>query len=98
MRHADLRITLLALGFAALPAGADTLVMRDGKQVEGTLLGATARQVDFLPGSGKAIKVPLDTIQTIQVSAPVVRPTTATQQECKVGTIPTGSLLRARTL
>jgi hypothetical protein len=102
MRHADLRITLLALSFAALPAWADTLVMRDGKQVEGTFLGATTRQVDFLPASGKSVKVPLDRIQTIHVSAPPVRPaaagTPAKQPARKAVTIPTGTSFRVRTM
>src|SRR3981189_1182357 len=99
MRHAGLGITLLALSFAALPGWADTLVMRDGKQVDGTFLGATTRQAAFLPRSGKAVKVPLDTIQAIQVSAPAVRPAAAAplrQPARKAVTIPTGTMFRVR--
>src|SRR5947199_7706243 len=101
MRHASLGITFLALSLAALPASADTLVMRDGKQVDGTFLGATTRQVDFLPSSGKAVKVPLETIQAIQVSAPAVRPAAAAVPRPparKAVTIPTGTTFRVRTL
>jgi hypothetical protein len=101
MTHATLRITLVILSLAARPAWPDTLIMRDGKQLVGTFLGGTARQVEFLPSSGKAIKVPLDTIQAIQVSAPPVRPAAAQpskQPARKAGIIPAGTMFRVRTL
>src|SRR4051794_37323880 len=70
MSHLDPRSTLLALVCFAIPLAADTLLLRDGKSIEGTLLSASARQMEFLPSSGKPLKLPIDTVQSVTVSQP----------------------------
>ena len=49
MRHSITRAVLLGAAFLALGvyAWADTLVMRDGRQIEGTFLGGSADQIQF---------------------------------------------------
>lgn len=74
MKHPGLRPTLLALAFAAMPLCADTLVLRDGKEISGTLLSATTRQLQFLPSSGSSITVSVDTVAALRFSE---QPTTA---------------------
>ncbi len=49
---------------------ADTLALRNGKTIEGTYLGGTARQLEFLPASGQTMKVPLDDVVSLHVSSP----------------------------
>ncbi|SPE43261.1 conserved exported hypothetical protein [Candidatus Sulfopaludibacter sp. SbA3] len=104
MRHANPRIALLAMGFAALPVQADTLVLRNGTEISGTLLGATARQIDFLPVSGKSMKVPLNTVEAINFSEPPVvapspplKPAPAAAVRRAV-TLPAGTAFRVRTI
>src|ERR1043165_687167 len=63
-------ITLAALLTASLGAHADTLILLSGKQISGTFLGATARQIEFLPTSGKAVKVALNTVEAVTFSEP----------------------------
>ena len=72
MRSSDLQKAMLAVVATVLPAVADTLVMQNGKEIDGTLLGASTRQVDFLPVAGKSMKVPLNTVVSIHISAPMV--------------------------
>ena len=65
-------ITLLALLTVSFGVHADTLVLRSGKQMNGTFLGATARQIEFLPASGKSVQVSLDTVEAVNISEPPV--------------------------
>jgi outer membrane lipoprotein SlyB len=48
------------------------LILRDGKKMDGTLLGATSRQIEFLPSAGKAVKVPIDQVDALEFSTPAV--------------------------
>ena len=64
MRERLLRIAVTAIFLLPAPLTADILRLRNGKEVEGTFLGATARQVEFLPSSGQAIKIALDSVIT----------------------------------
>ncbi|MEO8594937.1 MAG: hypothetical protein ABI759_16575 [Candidatus Solibacter sp.] len=98
-----MKLNILALALAALPVHADTLVMRDGKEINGTLLGATARQVEFLPDTGKAIKMPLDKVASIDLSEPaaVAPPAPAPPPPAaarKAVTVPAGTAIRVRTI
>lgn len=101
MRHADLRIPLLAAVFAVLPLHADTLSLRDGNTITGTFLGATARQLEFLPERGKSVKVPLDAVSALTFSAPPVvatppPPPKAPARQAVV--LPAGTVFRVRTI
>ncbi len=98
MRHANPRTTILALGFVTLALHADTLTMRDGKQFNGTFLGASARQVEFLPSSGKSMKLPLDAVESVNFSPPMIAPPAAPPPPARqVAIIPAGTLFRVRT-
>src|SRR6185295_17380650 len=84
-----------------LPIHADTLVLRNGKEINGTLLGATTRQIDFLPSSGKAMKVASDTVEAINFSDPpvVVTPPPAPRPAVRRPvTVPAGTAFRVRTI
>ena len=97
MRHSILRL-FPALVCATLALEADTLVLRDGKEIEGTLLSATTRQVEFLPVSGKAIKVPVDNVLSMTMSEPpVVAPAQKAAARPPV-TFPSGTSFRVRTI
>lgn len=97
MRHADLELAFLTLVAAALPALADTLVLRNGTQVKGTLLGATPRQIEFLPNSGQSMKLPVDSVQSINLSQPSSGAAPAPTSR-KAVLIPAGTAFRVRTL
>jgi hypothetical protein len=56
------------VGVASL--NGDTLNLRNGKSLEGTFVGGTARQVEFLPESGQTVTVPLTEVVSIRFSAP----------------------------
>ena len=104
MRHAVPRRTILALVLAALPAYADTLIMRDGQEVSGTLLGATTRRIEFLPVSGGSMKIPVDAVASIRLSqspvtapaAPASRAPRATTKKAVI--VPAGTAFRVRTI
>src|SRR5262249_4908670 len=49
---------------------ADTINLRNGKSVDGTFVGGTARQVEFLPASGPTMKVPITDVVSVRFSAP----------------------------
>jgi hypothetical protein len=61
---------LMTLSAAALPLSADSLVLRNGKTIEGTYIGGTARQLEFLPTSGQSMKVPLADVEDLRISNP----------------------------
>ena len=101
MRYAYLGISLLAAVFTNLPVRADPLALRDGKTIAGGFLGATVRQVEFLPDSGKSVKFPVRTVASLTFSEsqaddspapakkPVARPPVV---------IPAGTAFRVRTI
>jgi hypothetical protein len=61
-------VVVLSLGLSCVCA--DTLALRNGKTMEGTFVGGTARQVEFLPASGQSMKVPLTDVVSLRFSAP----------------------------
>jgi hypothetical protein len=70
-----MKITRLLPAIPVILAGsiclqADSIVLRDGRSLEGTFIGGTARQVEFLPDSGKTIKVSLAEVKSVHFSAP----------------------------
>jgi len=72
-------LLLLALVSIASLLQADTIVLRDGRSIEGTFLGGTARQLEFMPASGKALAVPVEMVKSMTFSQPppAVAPTPA---------------------
>ena len=59
-------LIFLAPGAASL--NADSVAFRDGRKVEGTLLGTSARQIDFLTFEGKSIRVPIEEVASLTFS------------------------------
>lgn len=54
----------------AVAAQADTLVLRTGNIINGTLVGASARQIDFLASAGKTHRIALIDIDRISYGKP----------------------------
>src|SRR5689334_6423211 len=61
---------VVALSVGLSPVCADTLALTNGKVIEGTYVGGTARHVEFLPASGQAMKVPVEDVLSLNVSTP----------------------------
>jgi hypothetical protein len=97
MRRIDRWISRLSLLLAAISLFADTLTMRDGKAMEGTFLGASANQVDFLPASGKQVKVPIDTVRSVKFSQAAPSPARKPASRAPI-TVPAGTTFRVRTM
>ena len=92
--------TVLLQSFLFIAGGAsvlsaDTLVLRNGKTLIGTFLGGTARQVDFLSGSGQSISVAIVDVKSLTFST--VQPAPAPPRRQGV-VIPAGSYFRVRTI
>jgi len=49
---------------------ADTLILRDGKVIQGTFVGGSARQVSFVSSSGQMLQVPITNVMSLTFSAP----------------------------
>src|SRR5947207_5745946 len=103
MRHTRFWTPILLLGGIASPLLADTLVLSDGKRVNGTFLGGTTRHVEFLLTSGQTITPPVDTIKSLTFSSAPPAPTTpakpAQQKSARPPiVIPAGTLFRVRTI
>lgn len=54
----------------ALSLSADTLILRDGKVIQGSYLGGNAKQVNFISSAGEPLQVPLVNIMSLTFSAP----------------------------
>jgi len=96
MRPGTLFLSLLSFfapGVAVLSA--DTLALRSGKTLNGTFLGASARQLDFLPASGQSVTIPIEDVKTLAFSTAQSQP--APQPRPGV-VIPAGTSFRVRTI
>jgi hypothetical protein len=82
-------------GAPSLPA--DSLKLRGGKIIDGTLVGASARQLDFLPASGQTMSVPLDQVASISFSSPSTQSPQAPPKS-RAALIPAGTSFRIRTI
>jgi hypothetical protein len=93
---------LMIVPFAPGPGclRADTLVLRSGKKVEGTFVGGSARELQFLPESGKTMSLPVGEVVSINFSAPPVpaAPPATKQAKRPPVVIPGGTLFRVRTI
>lgn len=80
---------------------ADTVRLRDGKTLEGTFVGGSARGVEFLATSGQTLKLPIESIAAINFSAPPPPPPpkpAATSGGGRPVLIPAGTPFRVRTM
>jgi len=88
-------IVSLAIGSTWLQA--DTVQLRDGKTFDGTFVGGSARQIDFLTAKGQTLQIPLESIKSVNFSAPPPPPPKAAPAGGKA-MIPAGTSLRVRTI
>jgi hypothetical protein len=103
MRHSIARAVLLGAAFLALGvyAWADTLVMRDGRQIEGTFLGGSADQIQFQVNGKFQVFAKRD-VGSIHFSAavapstPVAPATPASSPSSQQVTVPAGSTMLVR--
>jgi hypothetical protein len=65
---------ILPVALSASALQADTVTLRNGKTIDGTFVGGTARQLEFLPASGKTIKLQLADVVSMTFSAPTPQP------------------------
>ena len=105
MKHATLRFSCLVLLSFTVAAQADTLVLRSGKTVKGTLVGANARQVDFLTEAGETKQISVTSVDRIIFSAAVAPKPAASSESAGAQaksrppvTIPAGTPIRVRTI
>ncbi len=103
MTHSKLKTIGIVLLFS-VAAQADTLVLRNGKILRGTLVGATSRQVDFLVDGGKTEQIPITDIDRINFSVPARASQATTPATPKPAppkpsvTILAGTSIRVRTI
>jgi outer membrane lipoprotein SlyB len=103
--YSTFRRTCVVLFFFTMAAQADTLVLRTGKVLHGTLVGANARQIDFLTDAGKTEQIAITSIDRISFSAPSAPKPAATSKPAPAPapakpsvTIPAGTTIRVRTI
>jgi hypothetical protein len=49
---------------------ADTLILRDGRAIQGTFVSGSARQITFITPSGQTLQVPIASVMSLTFSAP----------------------------
>ena len=101
MRH--LRLAMLAASTMIIVVPwlkADSVRLRDGKSLEGTFVGGSARQLEILTVSGQTVKLPIQSVHSVTFSAPPAEPaqTPATGMARGAVLVPSGTSLRVRTL
>jgi hypothetical protein len=96
---------VLALCFT-LSLSADTMILRDGKAIQGTFLGGSTRQVNFVASSGESLQVPITNVMSLTFSAPAAAVAAAPKPAPKPAAagakpsvvIPGGTTLRVSTI
>jgi hypothetical protein len=86
---------LIFIAAGTAPLSADSVAFRNGKKTEGTLLGASARQIDFLTSEGESLRVLIDEVASVTFSSPKANPA---QESRAAVVIPAGTVLRVRTI
>ncbi len=70
MKHLRIPFFSILLLLVAVSALGDTLVLRNGKSIQGTFLGANTRQIDFQTQDGKTQQFAITDIDRIVFSTP----------------------------
>lgn len=61
----------IACGLCCLTLlNADTLILRDGRVLQGTFVSGSARQISFIASSGQTLQVPISSVMSLTFSAP----------------------------
>jgi hypothetical protein len=90
--------TAMGLCVASLPAisSADTLILRDGSRIEGTMMGFAARTITFLHADGVSRRYPTSQIESVDfVSAERANPRAVSSRRLEA---PAGTELVVRTV
>jgi hypothetical protein len=95
MRRGTFVTALVSLVFVAM-AHADTLRLRSGQALEGTFLGADARQIKFLGPDGQAKTYALTDVDTITFASAAAAPAAAPPPKPTAVTVLAGSTLLVR--
>jgi len=91
----------------AVPLGADTLILRDGKVIQGTFIGGSTKQINFASSTGEALQIPVGSVMSLTFSAPTAAvaatpkpaPKAAPAPSAKPAVIiPAGTTLRVSTI
>lgn len=86
---------------------ADAIKLRDGRFIQGTFLGGNTRQIDFMTQAGKMESFPIQSVVSLSFSTSTMSPpvggsnaanATSTTVSRPPVIIPTGTLLRVRTI
>ena len=109
MKHFAIYLSALLVA-NSVTLSADTLILRDGKAIQGTFLGGSVRQIDFLASpSGESLHVPVSHVMSLTFTSPLS--TTATPQPAPAPVasqaatasrqammVPAGTTIRVRTI
>ncbi len=103
MKHLRIPFFGVLLLCVAVCAFGDTLILRNGKSIQGTFLGANTRQVDFQMPDGKTQQFAINDVDRIifsspAVAAPAAKTPAAAAPARQPITIPAGTLIRIRTI
>ena len=100
MTHVRFAFVAIAMMMVVPRVEADSVRLRDGKSLEGTFVGGSARHLDILTASGQTLKLPIESVRSVSFSAPPV----ASPDKMQAGgsraavVIPSGTVFRVRTL
>jgi len=85
---------------------ADTLILRDGKAIQGTFVGGSAKQINFISSAGQSMQVPIAGVMSLTFSAPAAAAAAAPRPAASPApaaakpalVIPSGTTLRISTI
>ncbi len=88
-----------SLGVVSLAAiaSADTLILRDGTRVPGTIVGIAARMITFEDSSGTSQRYNADDVASLEFTSTERRNATAIRGDRTLETLPSGTELAVRT-
>jgi hypothetical protein len=70
MKSNKILVSLLYSACCATLLSADTLILRDGKAIQGTFVGASTKQINFVASSGQLMQVPIAHVMSLTFSTP----------------------------
>src|SRR3954471_10085296 len=99
MRYAWFQFVIIPLLIVSASLKADTVRLRDGKTLDGTFVGGSAKQLEFLTSSGQTVKMPIDRIMSVNFSHPAPPPPSESAAPSrKAVMVPAGTGFRVRTI
>ena len=108
MKNSKVAVSFIASLCCTVSLSADTLILRDGKAIQGTYVGGTTKQVNFASSSGQMMQVPVANVMSLTFSAPAAAvaaapkaapaPAAAPVAAKSAVVIPAGTTLRVATV